>query len=51
VSIPRVLDDNMAAVKATSKPSIWQNERLRFIVCFCGVFVCYFYYGILQETM
>uniref|UniRef100_A0A673KHL7 Solute carrier family 35 member B1 n=1 Tax=Sinocyclocheilus rhinocerous TaxID=307959 RepID=A0A673KHL7_9TELE len=23
----------------------------RFIVCFCGVFVCYFYYGILQETI
>uniref|UniRef100_A0AAY4BRG4 Solute carrier family 35 member B1 n=1 Tax=Denticeps clupeoides TaxID=299321 RepID=A0AAY4BRG4_9TELE len=27
------------------------NERLRFIVCFLGVFVCYFYYGILQETI
>uniref|UniRef100_A0A8C1HTT8 Solute carrier family 35 member B1 n=1 Tax=Cyprinus carpio carpio TaxID=630221 RepID=A0A8C1HTT8_CYPCA len=36
---------------AASKPSLWQNERLRFIVCFCGVFVCYFYYGILQETI
>uniref|UniRef100_A0A673KL20 Solute carrier family 35 member B1 n=1 Tax=Sinocyclocheilus rhinocerous TaxID=307959 RepID=A0A673KL20_9TELE len=41
----------MAAGKAASKPSLWQNERLRFIVCFCGVFVCYFYYGILQETI
>uniref|UniRef100_A0A673KC61 Solute carrier family 35 member B1 n=1 Tax=Sinocyclocheilus rhinocerous TaxID=307959 RepID=A0A673KC61_9TELE len=51
VSIPRLLDDSMAAGKAASKPSLWQNERLRFIVCFCGVFVCYFYYGILQETI
>ncbi len=51
VSIPRLLDGSMAAGKAASKPSLWQNERLRFIVCFCGVFVCYFYYGILQETM
>lgn len=51
VSIPRLLGDSMAAGKAASKPSLWQNERLRFIVCFCGVFVCYFYYGILQETI
>lgn len=51
VSIPRLLDDSMAAGKAASKPPLWQNERLRFIVCFCGVFVCYFYYGILQETI
>lgn len=26
-------------------------ERLRLPVCFLGVFACYFYYGILQETM
>ncbi|KAG7256449.1 hypothetical protein CRUP_024529 [Coryphaenoides rupestris] len=31
--------------------SVLQNERLRFIVCFLGVFVFYFYYGILQETI
>ncbi|XP_078385714.1 solute carrier family 35 member B1 [Cetorhinus maximus] len=27
------------------------NERVRLLVCFLGVFVCYFYYGILQETI
>uniref|UniRef100_A0A8B9HUQ5 Solute carrier family 35 member B1 n=1 Tax=Astyanax mexicanus TaxID=7994 RepID=A0A8B9HUQ5_ASTMX len=27
------------------------NERVRFAVCFLGVFICYFYYGILQETI
>lgn len=26
-------------------------ERLRLPVCFLGVFACYFYYGILQESM
>ncbi|NWS62670.1 S35B1 protein, partial [Chunga burmeisteri] len=26
-------------------------ERLRLPVCFLGVFACYFYYGILQETI
>ncbi|XP_061605125.1 solute carrier family 35 member B1 [Phyllopteryx taeniolatus] len=31
--------------------SLLDNMRLRFIVCFLGVFVCYFYYGILQETI
>eukprot|EP00062_Callorhinchus_milii_P016067 gi/632966964/ref/XP_007899712.1/ PREDICTED: solute carrier family 35 member B1 [Callorhinchus milii] len=30
---------------------MFRNERTRFIVCFLGVFVCYFYYGILQETI
>ncbi|XP_006000886.2 solute carrier family 35 member B1 [Latimeria chalumnae] len=28
-----------------------QRERVRFAVCFVGVFVCYFYYGILQESI
>ncbi|KAG5280052.1 hypothetical protein AALO_G00084390 [Alosa alosa] len=41
----------MATGKGDGKSPLWQNERLRFIVCFCGVFVCYFYYGILQETI
>ncbi|CAH2302613.1 solute carrier family 35 member B1 [Pelobates cultripes] len=27
------------------------SGRLRLLVCFLGVFVCYFYYGILQETI
>ncbi|KAI7803798.1 solute carrier family 35 member B1 [Triplophysa rosa] len=41
----------MATGKGESKASLLQNERIRFIVCFFGVFVCYFYYGILQETI
>ncbi|XP_036391387.1 solute carrier family 35 member B1 [Megalops cyprinoides] len=41
----------MAAAKGTEKASLLQNERLRLLVCFLGVFVCYFYYGILQETI
>ncbi|XP_057673924.1 solute carrier family 35 member B1 [Corythoichthys intestinalis] len=36
---------------AAGGQSLWDNMRLRFIVCFLGVFVCYFYYGILQETI
>uniref|UniRef100_A0A8C7F9B7 Solute carrier family 35 member B1 n=3 Tax=Oncorhynchus kisutch TaxID=8019 RepID=A0A8C7F9B7_ONCKI len=51
VSIPGQLEDSMAAGKGAGKPSLLQNERIRFIVCFLGVFVCYFYYGILQETI
>ncbi|KAJ8414226.1 hypothetical protein AAFF_G00050960 [Aldrovandia affinis] len=43
--------DSMAAGKSTEKPSLLQNERLRLLVCFLGVFVCYFYYGILQEKI
>ncbi|XP_067869388.1 solute carrier family 35 member B1 [Heterodontus francisci] len=27
------------------------SERLRLLLCFLGVFVCYFYYGILQESI
>ncbi|XP_072560896.1 solute carrier family 35 member B1 [Paramormyrops kingsleyae] len=41
----------MAAGKASGKASLLQNERVRLGVCFLGVFVCYFYYGILQETI
>lgn len=45
-------DGGMAAGKGAGKPvSLWDNMRIRFAVCFLGVFVCYFYYGILQETM
>uniref|UniRef100_A0A673XXH6 Solute carrier family 35 member B1 n=1 Tax=Salmo trutta TaxID=8032 RepID=A0A673XXH6_SALTR len=51
VSIPGQQEDSMAAGKGAGKPSLLQNERIRFIVCFLGVFVCYFYYGILQETI
>ncbi|KAJ8389973.1 hypothetical protein AAFF_G00112580 [Aldrovandia affinis] len=41
----------MAAGKGAVKESLFLNERVRFIFCFVGVFVCYFYYGILQETI
>lgn len=55
VSIPGLVaggEDSMAAGKGAGKPaSPWDSMRVRFIVCFLGVFVCYFYYGILQETM
>lgn len=52
VSIPGLVSDSMAAEKGAGKAgSLWDNSRIRFLVCFLGVFVCYFYYGILQETM
>lgn len=52
VSIPGLLGDSMAAEKGGGKAgSLWDSARVRFLVCFLGVFVCYFYYGILQETM
>ncbi|KAM8844392.1 solute carrier family 35 member B1 isoform 2-T2 [Spinachia spinachia] len=42
----------MAAARGAGRSaSIWDNMRVRFTVCFLGVFVCYFYYGILQETI
>ncbi|XP_072927803.1 solute carrier family 35 member B1 isoform X1 [Hemitrygon akajei] len=28
-----------------------QSDRLRLLLCFVAVFVCYFYYGILQEAI
>ncbi|XP_078724342.1 solute carrier family 35 member B1-like [Lampetra fluviatilis] len=39
-----------------TRPCAWlhgamANERVKLLVCFLGVFVCYFYYGVLQETM
>ncbi|MEQ2211639.1 hypothetical protein XENOCAPTIV_010220, partial [Xenoophorus captivus] len=52
VILPGLVENSMAAGKGAGKPvSLWDNMRIRFIVCFLGVFVCYFYYGILQETM
>ncbi|TKS92280.1 Solute carrier family 35 member B1 [Collichthys lucidus] len=52
VTIPGLVDDGMASGKGAGKPaSTWDNTKIRFIVCFLGVFVCYFYYGILQETI
>lgn len=52
VNIPGLLADSMASGKTAGKlASMWDNMRIRFIVCFLGVFVCYFYYGILQEII
>ncbi|KAM9745810.1 solute carrier family 35 member B1 [Menidia menidia] len=42
----------MAAGRGAGKAaSLWDSMRIRFVVCFLGVFVCYFYYGILQEII
>ncbi|KAJ8245923.1 hypothetical protein GJAV_G00261750 [Gymnothorax javanicus] len=49
--IPVPLGERMAAGKSAEKASLLHNERLRLLVCFIGVFICYFYYGILQETI
>nr|XP_032831428.1 solute carrier family 35 member B1 [Petromyzon marinus] len=38
-------------VEAAAAAGMLRNERLRLGVCFVGVFVCYFYYGILQESI
>uniref|UniRef100_A0A674NND8 Solute carrier family 35 member B1 n=1 Tax=Takifugu rubripes TaxID=31033 RepID=A0A674NND8_TAKRU len=52
VAIPGLVSDSMAAEKGAGRAgSLWDNSRIRFLVCFLGVFVCYFYYGILQETI
>ncbi|XP_032831428.2 solute carrier family 35 member B1 [Petromyzon marinus] len=40
-----------AAAAASAAAGMLRNERLRLGVCFVGVFVCYFYYGILQESI
>lgn len=48
VSVAGAGEDGMAAAK---QASLLHSERLRFVGCFLGVFVCYFYYGILQETI
>ncbi|XP_074652578.1 solute carrier family 35 member B1-like [Tubulanus polymorphus] len=34
-----------------SSSKTMQNDRKKLIVCFLGVFLCYFYYGILQEKI
>lgn len=52
VNVEALVDEGMAAGRGAGKAaSLWDNTRIRFAVCFLGVFVCYFYYGILQETM
>lgn len=52
MNVEALVDEGMAAGRGAGKAaSLWDNTRIRFAVCFLGVFVCYFYYGILQETM
>lgn len=52
VNVEALVDEGMAAGRGAGKAaSLWDNTRIRFAVCFLGVFVCYFYYGILQETI
>ena len=36
---------------STSAPSPNSSSPLRFLFCAGGIFVCYFFYGILQERM
>ena len=33
------------------KMAAYNLDRLRFLGCALGIFVCYFYFGILQERM
>lgn len=40
----------------TEKEAVKENpqmagSRLKLVICALGIFVCYFYYGILQESM
>jgi hypothetical protein len=41
--------DSSGRLMAASRSLV--PDRLRLPLCFLGVFVCYFYYGILQEKM
>ncbi|MEQ2174092.1 hypothetical protein GOODEAATRI_004222, partial [Goodea atripinnis] len=39
VNLPGLVENSMAAGKGAGKPvSLWDNMRIRFIVCFLGVF-------------
>lgn len=39
-------------VKASeTMPSLPTQSRKKLIVCCAGIFLCYFYYGIVQERM
>lgn len=40
-----------SSVRPMAASSSLVPDRLRLPLCFLGVFVCYFYYGILQEKM
>jgi hypothetical protein len=44
------LDNNEVQVNK-AMPSLPNQSRKKLIVCCTGIFVCYFYYGIIQERM
>ena len=44
------LDKNEAQVNK-DMPSLPTQSRTKLIVCCSGIFICYFYYGIVQERM
>lgn len=50
LDVAPVLSGRAAAMGANANGTALP-ERLRLPVCFLGVFACYFYYGILQESM
>ena len=37
--------------ESLKKMAAYNLDRLRFLGCALGIFVCYFYFGILQERM
>lgn len=49
LELPPALSGPAATMGASAAAGL--PERLRLPVCFLGVFACYFYYGILQESM
>ncbi|TFK10724.1 oxysterol-binding protein-related protein 9 [Platysternon megacephalum] len=51
LEVPPSLSGPGAAAMGASGGGPLLPERLRLPVCFLGVFVCYFYYGILQESI
>lgn len=48
---PSNREQQLGSGMASDLRSLLQGERLRLLVCFLGVFICYFYYGILQESI
>ena len=43
--------DNSEAQVNENMPSLPTQSRKKLIVCCSGIFICYFYYGIIQERM
>lgn len=51
LDVPPAASAAAAAAMGASAAGALTPERLRLPICFLGVFACYFYYGILQESM